>query len=110
MQVYNRELKSLLKKFFEHYSINQEIIEYHKYKFETPILLKDFKYNLLSSHSNRRRFISYWHQQNFDDSTILDMIGSKDSEVLQGYKKKDVIATTKAVTNKLAQIKMLVKS
>jgi hypothetical protein len=76
-QVYNRELKSLLKNFFEHYKINQEPIEYYKYKFETPIPLIDFKYNLLSSHSNRRRFISYWHQQNFDDSTILDMIGSK---------------------------------
>lgn len=105
--VYNRDIKPLLKEFYTHYDLYQEPIKYIKQRFEEREELSDFKYNLFSSHCNRRRFINYWKLQGFEDQTILDMLGSKDSEVLQGYKKKDVSTTSKVITTKLSQIRML---
>ena len=106
-QVYNREIKLLLKKFFEHYGIHQEPITYLEKRFDDKIEVTNYKYNLIASHSNRRRFINYWKLQGFEDQSILDMLGSKDSVVLQGYKKKDIASTSKVVSTKLSQIKIM---
>ncbi|PVY38931.1 phage integrase SAM-like domain-containing protein [Pontibacter virosus] len=105
--VYNRDIKPLLGEFYKHYDLYQEPMAYVKERFEEREKLVDFKHNLFSSHCNRRRFINYWKLQGFEDQTILDMLGSKDSEVLQGYKKKDVSTTSKVITTKLYQIRML---
>lgn len=109
-QVYNRELKVLLKSFYDHYGINQELISYEKKKFGEPVPLQAFKYELATSHSNRRFFISYWYQRGVDDKTIMKMIGSKDSVVLQGYKRKDIVATSKSLQNTLKQIGVVLQS
>ncbi|MEJ8802253.1 phage integrase SAM-like domain-containing protein [Pontibacter sp. H249] len=105
--VYNRDIKPLLGEFYKQHNLYQEPVTYIKERFEKKEKLIDFKHNLFSSHCNRRRFINYWKLQGFEDQTILDMLGSKDSEVLQGYKKRDISTTSKVITTKLSQIRML---
>ncbi|KAA3436760.1 phage integrase SAM-like domain-containing protein [Rufibacter hautae] len=105
--VYNRDIKSLLKEFYKKYDLHQEPISHIKERFDKKETITDYKYNLFSSHCNRRRFINYWKLQGCEDQTILDMLGSKDSEVLQGYKRKDINTTAKVITTKVNQIRML---
>ncbi|MBX0335593.1 phage integrase SAM-like domain-containing protein [Pontibacter sp. HSC-14F20] len=105
--VYNREIKQLLAEFFKQYNLYQTPLTFTKERFDKKEILTDYKHNLFSSHCNRRRFINYWKLQGSEDQIILNILGSKDSSVLQGYKKKDIATTSKVIIKKLSQIKML---
>ena len=59
-QDYNRDMKKLLQKFFEHYQINQTDITYYKYRFQEEHKFTKPKYKLFASHSCRRGFINRW--------------------------------------------------
>lgn len=88
-QNYNTTIKLITAKLFELHNINQSKIKYSKHQFKKEIPFKDFKHDLLTSHSNRRSFCTRAVKAGFGYEDVLQMIGSKSMVELRKYIKKE---------------------
>ncbi|UOQ99856.1 hypothetical protein MUN81_10235 [Hymenobacter sp. 5317J-9] len=60
-------------------------VHYYRYKLREAVAFQEPMYKLLSAHCGRRSFITNAFAKGFSVPEILEMIGSSDAKVLQGY-------------------------
>jgi hypothetical protein len=88
--VFNRELKTLMSKMYKYYNLEEPIITYYRYKLTERYRFDEPKSELLSSHSNRRGFITRnINSGDFDSTDVMKMIGSIDFKTMQKYIKTE---------------------
>jgi hypothetical protein len=100
---FNTGIKLILQAFYQYhrdtFPETQEKIPYFKYKFRQEFKFYEYKWNLYSSHCNRRSAITNWYfneEIQLGEREILSMLGSRSSIELKRYISKD----TRMIKNK----------
>ena len=78
------KLNLAIKELAERAGLNKPI-HYYRHKLREAVVYEEPMYKLLSMHSGRRSFITNAFTRGFSVPEILEMIGSSDAKVLQGY-------------------------
>ncbi|QCR22862.1 tyrosine-type recombinase/integrase [Pontibacter sp. SGAir0037] len=107
---YNEYIKVILKALFMKHEINQQPIAVMRYKLKEEFVFHHYKYELMSSHSNRRGFCTRLWQEGHTERDILLMLGSKSNQVLRKYIHNDTENLVRKVTEKVAEKKAAVQA
>lgn len=83
---YNRRIKEVLKELYRKYRLHQKPYKIYRYKLDQQFIEEHYKYDLISSHSNRRGWVSWVYKElRLPEMLILKMMGSKSNTELKKY-------------------------
>ena len=83
---YNSQIKEVVKEAYEATGLEMPEVTYYRFKAGKPVEFTKPKYELITSHSMRRGFCSrHLNGGHFNESDVLEMLGSTDLKELQKY-------------------------
>jgi hypothetical protein len=105
-QEFNKLIKKVLEQLYKHHDIHQTLIKHYKYKFKEEFLFENYKYELYTSHCNRRSAVTNWYfVHGFSEQEILVLLGSKSLTEIKKYISKNPYKVKASVLRKLQEQK-----
>jgi hypothetical protein len=106
---FNKLIKKVLEYMYKEHDIHQTPIKYYRYKFKEEFTFEKPKYELYTSHCNRRSAVTNWHYvHGFSETEILAMLGSKSITELKKYLFKNPYQVQASVLKKVAEQKLTI--
>ncbi|RNI22598.1 phage integrase SAM-like domain-containing protein [Rufibacter latericius] len=97
---YNRRIKEVLQEFYRKHGLHQKKYTIYRYKLEEQYIFHFHKHEMISSHSNRRGWVSWVYKElRLPEVMILKMMGSKSNAELKKYIALDTEDILLAVNN-----------
>ena len=97
---YNRRIKEILKEMYWKYNMHQQKYPIFRYKFDEQYIVHYYKHEMITSHSNRRGWVSWVYKElRLPEVMILKIMGSKSNEELKKYIALDTTDILTAINN-----------